>query len=223
MPEPLAGGLFVTLEGGEGVGKSTQARLLADRLAACGHRPLHTREPGGAPGAERLRAFLLAGDHQLDLHAEILLHIAARFDHVERTIRPALAEGRLVVCDRYVDSTLAYQGYGLGRGDPGILAFIRALIDLTPLLPDLTLLLDLPRARARARLQNRDGDPDRYERLDDAFHARVAAGYREIARDQPQRVRRIDAAGTVEQVNDALLDAVTVHLRAGEAAPPALS
>ncbi len=213
MTEAPGRGLFVTLEGGEGAGKSTQARLLVDRLAGGGHRPLHTREPGGAPGAERLRAFLLSGDHQLSLRAEILLHVAARFDHIEHTIQPALAEGRLVVCDRYFDSTLAYQGYGLGRGDPEIMAFIRTLIGTTPLVPDLTLLLDLPREQARIRLRDRNAYPDRYERLDDAFHIRVADGFREIARAAPGRVRLIDAAGDVDRVHQVLLDAVTPRLR----------
>lgn len=219
MGEPRGRGLFITLEGGEGAGKSTQARLLVDRLAGGGHRPLHTREPGGASGAERLRTFLLAGDHQLSLRAEILLHVAARFDHIEHTIEPALAEGRLVVCDRYFDSTLAYQGYGLGRGDPEIMAFIRTLIRATPLAPDLTLVLDLPREQARIRLRDRNAAPDRYEQLDDAFHVRVADGFREIAHEAPGRVRLIDAAGDVERVHQALLDALTPRLRAGRAVP----
>ncbi len=205
--------MFITLEGGEGVGKSTQARLLADALAANGLRPLHTREPGGAPGAERLRTLLLAGDHELGLHSEILLHLAARLDHLENTIRPALAAGRVVVCDRYHDSTRAYQGYGLGQGDPQVMAFIRTLIGITPPAPDLTLLLDLPREQARARLRHRGTDADRYERLDEAFHNRVAAGYREIAHAEPGRIRLIDAAGTVEEVHRRLLDAVADRLR----------
>ena len=209
---PRGRGLFVTLEGGEGVGKSTQARRLADALAAGGLQPLHTREPGGAPGAERLRALLLAGDHGLGLHAETLLHVAARFDHLEHTVRPALAADRLVICDRFHDSTLAYQGYGLGQGDPQILAFIRTLIGITPLAPDLTLLLDLPREQARVRLRKRGRDADRYERLDEAFHDRVAAGYREIALAEPGRIRLIDATGTVGEVHQRLLDVVADRL-----------
>ena len=220
MPESGRPGLFITLEGGEGAGKSTQSRLLAERLAAAGHRLLLTREPGGAPGAERLRSFLLAGEHQLSLRAETLLHVAARFDHIEQTIRPALAAGRLVVCDRFSDSTLAYQGYGLGQADSTILAFIRTLIGITPLVPDLTLLLDLPPHLARARLRHRGGDADRYERLDDAFHGRVAAGFREIASQEPGRVRLIDASGDADEVQRALLDAVTLRLAAyGRARP----
>ena len=203
--------MFLTIEGGEGAGKSTQARLLAERLGRS-RTLLHTREPGGAAGAERLRALLLAGDHGLSLRAEILLHFAARFDHVEHTITPALAEGRLVICDRFFDSTLAYQGYGLGRGEAEPLAFIRDLIALTPRAPDLTLLLDLPRELARQRLARRGTDPDRYERLDEAFHLRVADGFRQIARGAPERIVIIDAAGEVEQVHRALLDQVEERL-----------
>ncbi len=201
-------GIFITLEGGEGAGKSTQSGLLADRLAAKGYRLLHTREPGGSPGAERLRALLLAGEHGLSLHAEILMHFASRFDHIERTIAPALADGQLVICDRFVDSTLAYQGYGLGCGNPAILAFIRRLIELTPLVPDLTLLLDLPRDAARLRLAGRNTDADRYERLDEAFHQRVADGFRRIAQDAPDRITVVSADRDVDQVLRTLLHEV---------------
>ena len=204
-------GLFVTLEGGEGAGKSTQSRLLAQRLEKH-RRLLHTREPGGAAGAERLRTLLLEGDHGLSLRAEILVHFAARFDHVEHTIIPALAEGNLVICDRFFDSTLAYQGYGLGHGEAEPLAFIRDLIALTPLKPDLTLLLDLPREVARQRLTRRGDAPDRYERLDEAFHLRVADGFRRIARAAPERIVVVDAGGTMEQVHRTLLDKVERRL-----------
>lgn len=206
-------GIFITLEGGEGVGKSTQARLLADRLAARGRKLLLTREPGGSPGAERLRTFLLTGDHGLSLRAEILLHFASRLDHVEQTIAPALAEGVIVICDRFCDSTLAYQGYGLGHGDAASLAFIQALIDLTPLTPDLTLLLDLPRGDALQRLQTRGTQVDRYERLDEAFHGRVADGFRQIAGQAPGRVVTIPAGATVDRVHDALVREVEQRFR----------
>ena len=205
-------GVFVTLEGGEGVGKSTQSRLLAERLERDGHSLLHTREPGGAAGAERLRTLLLEGDHGLSLRAEILVHFAARLDHVEHTIIPALARGQVVICDRFFDSTLAYQGYGLGRGEAEPLAFIHALIALTPLVPDLTLLLDLPREVSRQRLTSRGTDPDRYERLDEAFHLRVAEGFRQVARAAPERIVVVDAAGDGEQVHFVLLDRVLERL-----------
>lgn len=205
-------GLFITLEGGEGVGKSTQARLLADALTKAGHAVLHTREPGGAPGAEQLRRFLLEHDHGLSLRAETLVHFAARLDHVERTVRPALAQGRLVVCDRFCDSTLAYQGYGLGHGDSACLDFIAHMITLTALEPDLTLLLDLPRADAQARMDARGRRPDRYEALDEAFHQRVSAGFRQIAARAPARIVPIDASVPVDLVHQALLREVTQRL-----------
>lgn len=207
-------GTFITLEGGEGAGKSTQARLLADRLTAHGYTPLLTRQPGGTPGAERLRTLLLQGDHALSLRAEILVHFAARLDHIEHMIAPALAEGRIVICDRFCDSTLAYQGYGLGHGDPGTLAFICSLIDLTALKPDLTLLLDLPRDHARSRLNNRGSQLDHYERLDEAFHHRVADGFLRIARDAPGRVVSVPADGDIDLVHQAILREVERRLPA---------
>lgn len=205
-------GSFITLEGGEGAGKSTQARLLAASLKADGRRLLSTREPGGAPGAERLRTLLLAGDHGLALRAEILVHFAARFDHVERTIAPALADGMLVVCDRFFDSTLAYQGYGLAHGDPDTLAFIESLIALMPVVPRLTLLLDVPRSVAIRRLDGRGGDPDRYERLDEAFHRRVAEGFRAMAAYSPERFVTVEAGAAIETVQARLLDEVRQRL-----------
>ncbi len=205
-------GFFLSLEGGEGAGKSTQSRLLAESLERAGHRVLLTREPGGSPGAETLRAILLGGDHALCLRSEILLHVAARLDHLERTVLPALAEGAVVVCDRFGDSTLAYQGYGLAAGDPAVLGFIRAIAAASYRQPDLTLLLDLPRDLARARLQARGDSPDRYERLDEAFHARVSAGFRAIAEAEPNRVVRIDADDAPEAVSARMLDEVQRRL-----------
>jgi dTMP kinase len=205
-------GFFVTFEGGEGAGKSTQSRRLAEQLYKQGRRVLHTREPGGSPGAERLRTLLLQGGHALSLRAEILVHFASRLDHIERTIVPALADGMLVICDRFFDSTLAYQGYGLGHGAPDALNFIRRLIELTPLKPDLTLLLDLPRDIARHRLSQRGSTPDRYEQLDEAFHLRVAEGFREIAQDAPERVVTIDGASEADQIHRTLLNEVEQRL-----------
>ena len=214
MTNRLTPGLFITLEGGEGAGKSPQARLLAEALELRGHTVLRTREPGGAPGAEQLRAFLLKGDHGLSLRAEVLLHFAARLDHIEHTIGPALDAGRIVICDRFFDSTLAYQGYGLGHGDPALLTFIARLIDLTDLSPDLTLLLQLPRDQARTRMQQRGGGFDRYERLDEAFHLRVADGFRRIADATPGRIATIDAGSDVDTVQQALLAEIDRRLPA---------
>ncbi|MGI4747044.1 MAG: dTMP kinase [Janthinobacterium lividum] len=201
-------GLFITLEGSEGAGKSTQALLLTEALQARGHSVLRTREPGGSPGAERLRTLLLDGDHALSLRAEVMVHFASRLDHVEHTIRPALDAGMIVVCDRFYDSTLAYQGYGLGLGDADCLAFIDRLIGLVGLTPDLTLLLDLPRDLALTRLQQRGTLNDRYERLDEPFHQRVADGFRAIARQEGVRIVTVQAIGSTQQVHQAMLHEV---------------
>ncbi len=202
------GGLLVTIEGGEGAGKTTQIRKLAGSLAAIGEDVLCTREPGGAPGAEALRGFLLGRDHGLSARAEAMVHFAARFDHVDNTIRPALASGRMVLCDRFADSTLAYQGYGLGHGEPALLGFISSLITLLDTRPRLTLVLDVSLELTRARLRGRHENFDRYEALDDAFHARVAEGFRTIARLAPERCILIPAGGSIEDVHQRLMAAV---------------
>jgi dTMP kinase len=186
---------FITLEGGEGAGKTTQARLLAEALAARGIDVVRTREPGGAPGAERLRELLLDGAISWSPPAETLLHFAARAEHVEHTIRPALAAGRWVVCDRFTDSTMAYQGYGQGA-DRKMIATLTRLIAIVP---DVTFVLDVSPAIAAARLAGRGGRADRYQAMDAAFHARVVDGFRAIARAEPERCMLIDAdaPGTV--------------------------
>ena len=149
----MAPSRFITIEGGEGAGKSAQAGLLAKALRARGLAVLCTREPGGAPGAEVLRGLLLGGSVDWSPRAEVMLHFAARAEHVDKTIRPALAAGIWVVCDRFFDSTLAYQGYGQGA-DRG---FISALIGWVGLEPDLTVLLDVPDAVGASRLRQRGG------------------------------------------------------------------
>lgn len=187
-------GVFITLEGGEGAGKSTQLRLVGEALRAAGHDVLVTREPGGSPGAEDLRQLLLFGGNPLSLRAEILAHFAARFDHVDQVILPALAAGRIVLCDRFTDSTLAYQGYGRALGDAAVLGLIGRLTDMLEIRPDRTFLLEVPRDVARQRLAARAGQSDRYEQADEAFHARVAEGFAAIACQEPQRVQRLDTA-----------------------------
>ena len=206
----MARGRFITLEGGEGAGKSTQARLLAAALEAAGVPVVLTREPGGAPGAEAIRALLLGGTAALLPGTETLLHFAARHEHVGRTIGPALAAGDWVVCDRFTDSTRAYQGFGLGVA-AGTIAALDALVGLVP---DLTLVLDVPPETAARRLAGRGSAADRYERLDAAFHARVRAGFRTIAAEAPARCVLIDAAGPVEAVQAAILAAVRARLPA---------
>ena len=188
--------MFITLEGGEGAGKSTQALLLADRLTATGRLVLRTREPGGAPGAEVLRNLLLDGSIAWSTTAETHLHFAARAEHLARTIMPALEMGTIVVCDRFADSTMAYQGYGLGADR----ALIAGLTSLLPIRPSLTLLLTVSPATGALRLAARPGSPDRYERLDTAFHARVAEGYDALAAAEPERFVRIDGEGDLADI-----------------------
>ena len=204
-------GRFITIEGGEGAGKSTQAELLMAALARGGITALRTREPGGSDGAEAIRRLLLEGsDERWDALGEALLLYAARREHVARLIRPALERGEWVVCDRFADSTLAYQGYGRGLPLADLLALHR--IALGDFAPDLTLVLDLPAAEGLARAAMRAGNADRFERLDPAFHERLREGFRRIAVDNPERCVVIDAAGDPESVHRAVLAAVAARL-----------
>lgn len=200
--------MFITLEGGEGAGKSTQARLLAEHLRGLGREVLLTREPGGAPGAERLRELLLSGEIAWSLPAETLLHFAARAEHVARTIGPALDAGGIVVCDRFADSTMAYQGYAQG-GDRKTIA---TLTDLLGLRPDLTLVLDLDVPAGLARLAARGTAADRYERLGEAFFARVRDGFLAIAAADPARCVLIAADAPVDAVAARIFAAVQERL-----------
>ena len=197
-------GRFITLEGGEGAGKSTQARLLADGLRAAGVPVLLTREPGGTANAETLRTLLLDRVRGWSADAEILLHFAARAEHVAHAIAPALARGVTVVCDRFFDSTLAYQGWGMGADR----ALIGRLAARLPVQPDLTLVLQVPSATRRARVALRAGESDRYEAEDEAFHQRVCAGFAVIAAGTPRRCVAIDASGDVASVQVAIMDEV---------------
>ena len=200
----MTAGRFITLEGGEGAGKTTQSALLAGVLAERGLTVVRTREPGGSPGAEVLRGLLLGGSIDWSPRAETLLHFAARSEHVAKTVAPALAAGQWVVCDRFYDSTMAYQGYGQGA-DRG---FIAEQIRLLGVAPDLTLVLDVPEAVAAERMRRRGGDADRYERLDTAFHARVRQGFREIAAADSSRCVVVDASGDIAAVPAAVMAAV---------------
>ncbi|MGH7732096.1 MAG: dTMP kinase [Candidatus Eiseniibacteriota bacterium] len=185
-------GLFVTFEGGEGSGKSTQIARLAGRLRARGIEPVITREPGGTPLAEGIRELLLDSGRSPGPLAEAFLMEAARADLVERVIRPALAEGRVVLCDRYDDSTLAYQGAGRGL-DPAMLrGWNRAATG--GLTPDLTLLFDLDPAQGLERRAGAAGSPNRLDREPPEFHARVRAGYLALARAEPGRFLVLDAS-----------------------------
>ncbi|GAN68920.1 dTMP kinase [Acetobacter orleanensis] len=201
----MAKGLFVTLEGSEGVGKSTQLRLLQSALASLGYDVLTTREPGGSPGAEDLRQLLLFGKNPLSLRAEILTHFAARADHLDQMIIPALDKGQIVICDRFTDSTMAYQGYGRAEGDPDVLDMISRLQSQLGRGPDMTFLLEVPRDIARLRLAARGAPVDRYEQSDEAFHARVSAGFREIARYNTGRIRRLNTDTQAEESLNSLI------------------
>ena len=187
----MARGVFITLEGGEGAGKTTLARRLADGLALMGQPVLRTREPGGAPGAEALRGLMLSGDIAWDPVAEAMLMFAARREHVAKTIEPALSAGAWVICDRFADSTLAYQCHGHGLDT----AIWRALRDiaLPDFVPDLTLVLDLPAEAGMARALSR-GAPDRFEQLGTAFHTRVREAFRALAATEPDRCVLLDAS-----------------------------
>lgn len=193
--------MFITFEGGEGAGKSTQARRLADWFVGVGVPVVSTREPGGAPGAETLRTILLSPDYDWAPTTEIYLHFAARAEHLARTILPALARGDTVVSDRFADSTMAYQGYGLG----GDRALIAALTRLLPVRPDLTIMLWASTDVAAQRMAARGQATDRYEAMAPDFHARVAAGFASIAAAEPHRCAVVPADGTVDEVHQAIL------------------
>lgn len=203
-----ARGRFISLEGGEGVGKSTQARALAAALRERGRDVIETREPGGSAGAEAIRALLLEGGaDRWGSRAEALLFAAARADHVARTIRPALESGKWVICDRFLDSSIAYQGGADGLGADAI----RALHALGSdgLLPDRTLLLTLPEALAMAREAARDaGRPDRFGARDHDYHRRVTGAFRALAEAEPARWRVIEAEGDAKAVTLALVGAI---------------
>ncbi|MFZ2005810.1 MAG: dTMP kinase [Stellaceae bacterium] len=203
-------GKFITVEGGEGAGKSTQVKLLVEALGRAGIDALATREPGGSPGAEAIRRLLLEGDtERWDAVGETLLFFAARRDHVARTIQPAVTAGKWVVCDRFIDSTIAYQGYGRGLPLDELAALQR--FALGDFLPDLTFILDLPVDEGLARAASRSA-ADRFERLDRAFHQRLRDGFLAIAEAEPGRCAVIAASGEVDAVHRAIVAAVAERL-----------
>lgn len=201
-------GRFISLEGGEGAGKSTQLRALAEALRGRGLEVVETREPGGSAGAEAIRKLLLEGAaDRWTARTEALLFAAARADHVARTIRPAVERGAWVLSDRFLDSSLAYQG---GAGGVGI-ETVRVLHEIGSdgFLPDRTLLLELSEEAAASRLKLRDCDgADRIGGRENAFHQRVARAFSQLAEDDPARFRRIDASGAAGEVTARLLAAV---------------
>jgi len=205
---------FITLEGGEGTGKSTQAKRLAEALEKRGIKTVVTREPGGSPGAEQIRKLLVEGEPgRWDPLTETLLLFAARADHISRTIKPALSSGSWVLSDRFTDSTYAYQGVGRGMDRETIRRIDSAVLD--DFAPDLTLILDLDvtigLARAHARLQNQSGSENRFEKFGADFHERLRQAFLDIARRFPQRCRVIDASGTEDEVAEQIFAAVSAH------------
>ena len=217
LPKPApkpALGAFITLEGGEGAGKSTQAHRLVERLQESGIAAIATREPGGSPGAEALREILLSGAvKELGPAAEAMLFSAARIDHIDKTIEPALAAGSWVICDRFMDSTRAYQG-SLGNVGSG---FLQALerVSLGTVFPDLTLMLDLPPEVGLARAGQRRGvgvEPDRFEGEGLNFHARLRQAFLDIAEQEPGRCAVIDATAEPDEVSTAIWNVVSARL-----------
>lgn len=204
-------GRFITLEGGEGGGKSTQARRLAAALKDSVGEVVLTREPGGSPGAEQIRGLLVDGEvRRWDAVTETLLHYAARRDHLVNCVRPALARGAWVISDRFADSTLAYQGYGHGVEKSDIAELYRICVG--ELKPDLTLILDLPVEAGLMRAARRGRGEDRYERMDPAFHERLRQGFLEIARAEPDRCAVIDASLGGDEVHGQIMAAVRERL-----------
>lgn len=195
-------GLFITLEGGEGAGKSTQLAIMRDWLETQGHRVVVTREPGGTEVGERIRDVLLHHAGEMAAETETLLMFAARAEHLARVIRPALSAGATVLCDRFTDATYAYQGGGRGLAPRRIAELERWVQD--ELRPDLTLLLDVPLDVGRRRAEQR-GIPDRFEREQEVFFDRVRDAYLAAAAREPKRIRVIDASRGAAEVGQAVI------------------
>ena len=192
-------GRFITVEGGEGTGKSTQLPLITAYLRDANLEVIETREPGGSPGAEMIRALLVNGPtDRWDPVTETMLHFAARREHLERTILPALDRGAWVVCDRFADSTMAYQGYGLGVARELIEDLYGMVVG--HMKPDLTIILDIPPETGLKRANDRRTGGTRYERMDLAFHERLRDGFIDIAKRETKRCVVVDATGSIEIV-----------------------
>jgi dTMP kinase len=207
---PLMRGRFISFEGGEGAGKSTQVKRLAARLEGQGLEVVTTREPGGSPGAESIREIVLNGAaDKWSPVTETLLMYAARRDHIERVIEPALTRGAWVVCDRFADSTRAYQG-AAGGTSPALISALETYI-LEDVRPDLTLIFDLPVDVGLARAQSRGGEM-RFESKGLAFHERLREGFRAIAANEPHRCAVIDGSQSMDAVEAAIWQAVSQRL-----------
>jgi len=204
----LSNGFFITFEGGEGCGKSTQARLLSDELNAQGYNTTLTREPGGVSSSEKIREILVEGDkNSLYPMTELLLLFAARFEHIERKIKPELNKGNIVICDRFYDSSIAYQGYGHGIELSKIEQLKKVSIDSFH--PDLTFLLDLPVLEGLSRSRRIENRELRFENMDVSFHEKVHNGFNQIAKNNPSRFTIIDASQPIEKIKKYILDIVS--------------
>jgi len=207
----MASGRFITFEGGEGAGKTTQINLLCDVLTPLTEELLLTREPGGSPGAEQIRQLLVTGAAaRWTPMTEILLHFAARREHLERTVWPALDRGAWVLCDRFADSTLAYQGYGHGQSIDEIVKIYNVAVGTFS--PDFTAVLDVPVGVGLKRAAGRDHDENRYESMDREFHERVREGFKTIAAKEPGRCQVFDATSDPETLQAEIRSAISARL-----------
>jgi dTMP kinase len=210
----LSNGKFITFEGGEGAGKSTQVRLLVENLRQSGLSVTETREPGGAPGAEAIRELLVnGGTDRWSGTAEALLNYAARRDHMDRTILPALEKGDWVICDRFSDSTMAYQGYGHELGAEWVTGLHQLVMG--DFEPDLTLVFDIAPEAGLKRANSRSDTEDRYERMDVEFHNRLRDGFLKIATGDSDRCAVLDASGAIEDIQTEIRAIVQDRLGGG--------
>jgi len=207
-------GTFITVEGPDGAGKTTQLQLLADRLTAEGYEIVMTREPGGTRIGNEIRSLILNPDFQeMDEMTEILLYAASRAQHVNELIRPALAAGKIVLCDRFIDASIAYQGYGLGYAIEQVRSINQQATN--HLTPDRTYLFDLTVSESKQRMMDR-GALDRIEQRDDAFRQRVYDGFMTLAVQEPERIQLVDANQSIESLQTELCQDVLTYLKKGE-------
>lgn len=201
-------GRFISLEGTEGVGKTTANQKLCEKLDLAGIDYINTREPGGTPFYEKIRSILIDPLTDINDDTELLLLFAGRCDHVEKVIMPALEKGTWVICDRFIDSSIAYQGFGRRHGDAAMLHKINTMIELfVPKLPDLTLWLDMPVVEGMSRA-NKRGAADRFEQQEIEFFTRIYNGFKTLAEQHQDRIERIDALGTSDDVNARIWQAI---------------
>lgn len=203
--------LFITFEGCEGSGKSTQSKILYDALLAEGLQCVHTREPGGTKSAETIRGLLLDKELKLETKSQLLLHFVARLEHIHDVILPSLNQGKIVICDRYVDSTMAYQSYA-GEEDPQLVKLLHEKF-IDNLMPKITFIMDVPLETSLRRIKKKQNSSDRYENLDQKFHENIVYGFREIAKNNPKRCIMLDASQSIDVVSTIIFDKVSSLLQ----------